>query len=587
MAHLLLTLLFDIRDRYLVKVGRAVLIFLTSVMTLDTVSFILLDVLPSAAIVHLGLFAADPELLAQANHQLGLDGPWYIRLMGYWWRVLGGDLGRSLAGGYSVRTAMIQRLGASIPVWLSSFGVLVSVFFLAMFVSPRSERKPTYLGELTRFGAHLIGAVAQFVSAVLLSILGRYGGVELGGQGVDSLILATLGCVSLPAAALFLVASGRFSQLMQAGFVDIYRSRGMSWIAIRWRLGRNVVLALRPFMSRLVLWTVTGSIVVEVIFDRGGYGQLLFEAFKNNDVPIVRAWMLFTGAFVLLLAQGEQDAESKRIRAYPGTKSRYLQPVQRRYLLYAATAILLSLWLCGSWIYPTEFNYLSPLQEPSWRAPFGTSPYGQALFVTSVRAASEASKQACVAVAGTLGLAVVVGGLAGRWSGRYFDSGQHFIARVLDSLGYIVPTAAISSLNGSITSGALALFLPWLAWPNLAQLIRAEYIASSSRPDVETASVLGVSRWRLLKGYFLPSAIRTLAAPLAALYTSFLAVFGTLEYFGLGIKTESASLGFIIFDGSQNYLSAAPWYLGAGLLGFALAVAPAILIAYDEDRRKT
>ena len=294
--------------------GQALIRFALTVLALDLFVFSLLDVLPNASLTRLGIFAIDPDRLQATNERLGLDGPWYERFFGYWAHVVQGDFGLSLVGGFPVGPVMVQRVVNSVPLYAGSAVILVGALTTSIFAA-RVYRPPL---EFHRFAVVPFVLLPQFVLAATLAALGRWVGVDLSGSSLSGLVLASIACASLPAAVLWTTSCEAFRQLSQASFVDTYVSLGLSEWQIRWRLIRNAALALRPLVGRVVLWTLTGSILVEAIFDRTGFGRLMLEGLRSSDIPVIRGWMLVAGAVVTALSSFERSNEASRLRVYPG-----------------------------------------------------------------------------------------------------------------------------------------------------------------------------------------------------------------------------------------------------------------------------
>src|SRR5690606_5744292 len=75
---------------------RRLLLFIPMAAGIVIVTFGLLLLIPGdPAAVLLGQ-EATPEGIASLRRSLGLDDPWYIRLGGYFWALLHGDMGRSI-----------------------------------------------------------------------------------------------------------------------------------------------------------------------------------------------------------------------------------------------------------------------------------------------------------------------------------------------------------------------------------------------------------------------------------------------------------------------------------------------------------
>lgn len=271
---------------------------------LDLLLFAVFDVLPSAELAQIGIFAMDPALLQTARERMGTAGPWHERLTAHWLALAQGSMGYSLVGNYPIGEVIGRRLLRSLPLWLGTLALLPLGVVIAMPYATRRQNRllviGKWLGQLAGV-PQFLSAVACFVAWIALSQ-----GFGPAGAGVLKWALAVLSCAALPFGVLFVAAANTFERSAAAPFVDTYRSIGMGWPTIRRRLLLNAVVALRPLMARLVLWTITGSVLTETIFGINGFGQLLVEAMRNSDLNVARSWMLLVGGAVLAVTEVER-----------------------------------------------------------------------------------------------------------------------------------------------------------------------------------------------------------------------------------------------------------------------------------------
>src|ERR1700733_4697031 len=92
--------------------------WLICLLLLHWILFFLFDILPSAAYAQTGLYSSDPVLIHDVQQRLGLTGTWQSRYWGHLSRLIHGDLGRSVIGGYSVNVLFQNALAHSFPIWI-------------------------------------------------------------------------------------------------------------------------------------------------------------------------------------------------------------------------------------------------------------------------------------------------------------------------------------------------------------------------------------------------------------------------------------------------------------------------------------
>lgn len=188
----------------------------------------------------------------------------------------------------------------------------------------------------------------------------------------------------------------------------------------------------------------------------------------------------------------------------------------------------------------------------------GTTPDGRDLLLLCLTAMVRAVGESLWATALTVLVGVLVGLAAGELAGGIFDRVQGVTAKLLDCLGPFLIAACLASVAPRLNTWKLAVFLSLVAWPNVSTLVRSEVLAISGLGYVEAARAIGVSPFRLVVNHFLPAMLDRLAPLCFGLFGVFIALYGALQYVGVGIATEQG-LGFLLFD-AQSFIRGAPWY---------------------------
>lgn len=90
-------------------------------------------------------------------------------------------------------------------------------------------------------------------------------------------------------------------EILGADFIRTARAKGVSGTGVLWRHAfRNTLITLITLFSGLLPSLVTGSIIVEHIFNIPGMGTLSLLALSSRDYPLQMALFTFTGALTLL-----------------------------------------------------------------------------------------------------------------------------------------------------------------------------------------------------------------------------------------------------------------------------------------------
>jgi ABC-type dipeptide/oligopeptide/nickel transport system permease subunit len=188
----------------------------------------------------------------------------------------------------------------------------------------------------------------------------------------------------------------------------------------------------------------------------------------------------------------------------------------------------------------------------------GTTPDGRDLLLLCFAAMVRAVGESLWATALTVLVGVLVGLAAGELVGGVFDRVQGVAAKLLDCLGPFLIAACLASVAPRLNSWKLACFLAVIAWPNVSAVVRSEALAISKLAYVEAARAVGVSPFGLAMNHYLPAMLDRLAPLCFGLFGVFIALYGALQFVGVGIATEQG-LGFLLFD-AQSFIRSAPWY---------------------------
>jgi ABC-type dipeptide/oligopeptide/nickel transport system permease component len=90
-------------------------------------------------------------------------------------------------------------------------------------------------------------------------------------------------------------------ETLDAEFVKLARAKGLSEAKVIWvHVFRNAMLPIMTFMAIWVGTAVSGSVVIEVVFDWPGIGAMFVDAIGNRDFPIIQAVVAMVAVVVLL-----------------------------------------------------------------------------------------------------------------------------------------------------------------------------------------------------------------------------------------------------------------------------------------------
>src|SRR3989454_4705420 len=248
---------------------------------------------------------ASPEIERQLLAHYPLDEPvgkQYLRYLGD--LVLHGDFGPSLKyRNHTVNDIIKQGLPVSMMLGMLAFGFAMGVGLPAgYFAAVRRGQWADYAGS---FFAILMICIPGLVVAPVLVML-----FALKWRLLPVALWASPLHVILPTIALGLYFSGRIARLMregmlntmQAEFITTARAKGLSETAVLLKHAfRLAILPVISYSGPLLADLLTGSFVIESIFQIPGLGVYFVNSSVNSDYPMtVGLAVVYTALLIFL-----------------------------------------------------------------------------------------------------------------------------------------------------------------------------------------------------------------------------------------------------------------------------------------------
>jgi peptide/nickel transport system permease protein len=274
--------------------------------------FLSIQLIPGDVAQTLLGFSATAERVAALRRDLGLDKPIYIQYATWLWKLIQGDLGRSIAMRVPVASVLgIKIVNSLILSGASLLIVIVGSFFLGT-ISAAHFRKPfdRFTVFFTLFIAALpvfwLGIVLLYVFGVKLRLFplsGMYNMANPGGLP-DLLHHVILPAVTIAASSMAIVTrvtrSGLIDALTQP-YILAAHSRGLTSKRVTYLHGVRNVLPTFANMCGLQVGYLFGCVVfAEIIFSWPGVGLQLYDSILLRDAPMVQGCVLVVAAVFVL-----------------------------------------------------------------------------------------------------------------------------------------------------------------------------------------------------------------------------------------------------------------------------------------------
>ena len=264
---------------------------------------------------------ADAAYVAQLRHDWGLDQPLHWQYLGFIGRLLRGDFGHSFEKSLPVRDIYFERLPNSLKLGFAAFVISIALGVpLGMLSALRVNSWWDGAGKLIALlGLSMPGF---FVGLVLIIVFGIHlGWLPVLGKGPSTFVWSapsTWGVfwfrdwshLAMPAFALGWYFSGSMLRITRSGMLDVLGSDYIKLVRLKGVPERMVVakhalknsmIPVLTFAGLNLLIMVNVAVVIEVIFNWPGVGQLLVDALSNRDFPMVQGVVLMSGLMIVVL----------------------------------------------------------------------------------------------------------------------------------------------------------------------------------------------------------------------------------------------------------------------------------------------
>lgn len=272
------------------------------------VSFLIVRLIPGDPVQLMLGISATPENVERVRDQLGLDEPLPKQLGDFFVNSFTLDFGDSIVKRTSVRDVVGSRVMPSIYLILAS--VVVSLVIAVPLGILSAVRRNRLADHVIRLVSMTTFAMPSFWLGLMLALLVslKLGWLPVSGYG-DGLV-GVLRSLTLPALTLGLYLAPMLIRTLRSSLIDVLdseyveaaRSRGLPETRVVGKHAlRNSLIPLITVLSINVGFLISGTVVVENVFQIPGLGSLLVQSVLTRDYPVIQALVLVFGVLVIVI----------------------------------------------------------------------------------------------------------------------------------------------------------------------------------------------------------------------------------------------------------------------------------------------
>ena len=267
-----------------------------------TLTFFIMNMVPGGPF--LAEKAVTPQAQAAMEAKYGLDKPLGQQYLTYMYGLVHGDLGISLKKrGRTVSQIIATKFPVSAR--LGGLAMILAVFAGIPLGAIAAYRRGKLIDRILVVLSTAGIAIPSFLSSTLLMYIFT---TKL--KWLPSLGLNTPKAYVMPVVALSLYPTFYIARLMRSSMLDVIgqdymrtaRAKGVNTFRSIFKHAlRNAILPVITYLGPLLASLMTGSFIIEKIFNIPGLGSEFVGAITSRDYPMIMGTTIFLAVFVIFM----------------------------------------------------------------------------------------------------------------------------------------------------------------------------------------------------------------------------------------------------------------------------------------------
>ena len=265
---------------------------------------------PMTFVVPPEVMSQQPELVEQLREELGYNDHIVVQYFRWLGNLVQGDLGLTNKG-EDIGNIIATRLPYTLE--LSAYAMLLSAIIgigIGIISAIRQNGIVDYIGRVLAVLGQavpqfLVGIIMIWIFSIQLGIFPAANRVSPDATNafVDAFMHLFLPVTTLTigmVAVLMRYARNTMLDVLNSDYIKTARSKGLSQGQIMWRHAlRNAVMPVVTIMGPTVASVLTGTFVIESIFNIPGLGKYFVTSIKDLDYTMIGGTTVFYGALLI------------------------------------------------------------------------------------------------------------------------------------------------------------------------------------------------------------------------------------------------------------------------------------------------
>lgn len=247
--------------------------------------------------------SASPEDIANLNHELGFDRPFFVRFFDY---VAGIVTRFDFGTSYATRMPVAGEIAARFPTTFK-FALLSMTFSAVIGISLgilSAVKQYSVVDTSFTVLAMLFASIPDFWLGLMLILLFSQKLGWLPSNGIETwkgFVLPVATIVAASSAGLLRMTRSAMLETIRQDYIRTARAKGAPERIVIWKHAlKNALLPVITVLGSSFGASLGGAVILETVFAIPGVGQYIVTAIRGKDIPVVMSGTLFL-AFLFCL----------------------------------------------------------------------------------------------------------------------------------------------------------------------------------------------------------------------------------------------------------------------------------------------
>lgn len=298
--------------RYLL---RKIVTALIVLLAISLIVFALIELQPGNPYSFMMSPNTSPEVYEEMLEKLGYYDPFIIKYLAWLGRFLMGDMGYSIVTGQAVATMIVERLGSSLLLSVTS--MVVSFILGTLIGCFTAFNHDKWMDQMISFGSIVVMSVPAFFIGLILIKVFSFDLNWLPASGIQNVrsnssgwdhILDVARHLLLPVMTLSATQISFFQRYIRANVIEVMRapyiktamSKGLTYREAVVRHGsKNILIPILTLFFLQLPSAFSGALITETIFVWPGMGKLTYDAVLRRDYMVIMGVLMVSSIIVL------------------------------------------------------------------------------------------------------------------------------------------------------------------------------------------------------------------------------------------------------------------------------------------------